>query len=151
MKILADECIGPKTTRIAADLLARAKPNPITLVHWLDKFTKEEKRDDKWAEILASDGGWIVLTKDTGQKKRGPPLQLILPRKKVTGIFFTRGRAQASGFEALRAVIWLIHDIEAALSEPAGTRFKIYVEGRGYSLQRWSLTDREKQFVEGPE
>jgi hypothetical protein len=145
MKIMFDECMPPKASRLAAGLLALSKP-PIK-AHFLADYLGPGLYDSDWTKRLADETNWCVVTCDyrnpTGSKAKakGPPLHLILPSRQITGFFLGGKIAQASGFEKIRAVLYLLPDIwEKATLGPNGGRFKILKSGHGYKIAPWPPT-----------
>jgi hypothetical protein len=145
MKFMIDECMGTKSSRLLAGLMGIHKP-PIE-AHFLEDYLKTKGTYDiDWTEILEREGGWSVVTCDhrspqgTKAKSKGPPLNLILPARKITGFFLSGRMAQKPGFEKARSVIYMFPEIcECVRSAIPGTRFKINAFGTGYRIVEWPL------------
>jgi len=146
MKIMLDECMPPKASRLVVALLKLHKP-PIEASFLADYMGKPGSADPDWANRLAHEGEWCVVTCDykrpQGAKARakGPPLHLILPSRKITAFFLGGKIAQADGFEKVRAVLYLLPEIwERATTAPIGTRFKILRKGAtAYQITPWPV------------
>src|SRR5579859_553346 len=130
MKIMLDECMPSKASHLLVDLLKLSKVS--VSAHYLETYLGKGSLDKDWAKLLAAEGGWSVVTCDNGRargertKLKGPPLQLILPARGITGFFLSAKMSQASGFEKVRAVIYLMPEIiERANQTPTGERYKI--------------------------
>jgi hypothetical protein len=160
VKIMLDECLTLRASHLVIDamkLYKTADGRPIQV-----EFLEEHFRSDgspigkgawdvDWARILAEEGEWSVITCDSRKprgeraKLKGPPLHLILPKRKITGFFMSGKTASYPGFEKFRAVIYLFPQILDGLNTQAyspGTRFRIRATtGRGYELSRWPLTE----------
>jgi hypothetical protein len=147
MRVMLDECMTTRASRLVVDALKLHKP-PIE-AHFLEDYLGAKgSLDTDWTQTLADEGGWCVITCDyrnpRGAKARskGPPLHLILPSRKVTGFFFGGKIAGVSGFEKARAVIYTFPDIwQHAQKAPAGSRFKIVRSGAGYRFEPWPFAE----------
>ena len=146
MKIMLDECVTLRASRLLIEALKLHKP-PIEAAFLEDYLSYKGSLDIEWAGRLESEGGWCVVTCDNGKarggkaKLKGPPLHLILPAKRITG-FFLAGKISAfSGFEKARSVLYTLPEIirREASSEP-GSRFKIIAQADGYIVKEWPLT-----------
>lgn len=145
MKIMLDECMPPKASRLLRDMLLLNKP-PIEAALLEDYLGCKGGLDCDWVKLLEEEGDWYVVSADTGKmrgakaKLRGPPLHLILPARNVTGFFLSGKIAQRSGFEKVRAVIYTLPELllRAGVAPP-GTRFKIAPNAHGYSVSEWPL------------
>jgi hypothetical protein len=146
MKFMLDECMTLRASRLIIEALKIHKP-PVESIFLEDYLGARGIRDVDWAEVLADEGGWQVITCDSkkprGQKAKlkGPPLHLILPAKKITGFFLSGSMASQPGFEKFRATICVWTEImyQAEHAVP-GTRFKIIRHGTSYRLEDWPLT-----------
>jgi hypothetical protein len=146
MKVMLDECMSPRASRVIVDALKIHKP-PVEAHLLEDYLNAKGALDSDWAERLGNEGGWCVITSDyripRGQaaRSKGPPLHLILPARKITGFFLGGKIASSSGFEKARSVIYTWPEIwQNALSAAPGTRFRITRNGLGYKLGPWPTT-----------
>jgi len=103
MRIMLDECIAPRASRLLIDALKLHRP-PYEAQFLVDFMGAQGAHDVDWTKILAEQGDWIVITADSGKargekaKLKGPPLHLVLPHRKITGFFLAGKMAQRSGF-----------------------------------------------------
>ncbi|HVT90597.1 MAG TPA: hypothetical protein VHD56_17210 [Tepidisphaeraceae bacterium] len=146
MKLMIDECMGAKASRLVAGLLGLHKPEPIEAHFLTDYIGSSGTFDCDWSARLAQEGNWCVIScdykKPTGQKakSKGPPLHLILPNRKIIGFFLAGKMAQLSGFEKARATICVFPELwNLANNAAPGSRFKILPNGNGYKLSPWPL------------
>ncbi len=156
---MLDECLTLRASHLIIDALRLYKCEPPIQVEFLEEHFKPDGTqigkgawDVDWTKILAEEGGWSVITCDSGRSRgerarlKGPPLQLILPARRITGFFMSGAMSSYSGFEKFRAVIYLFPQIVKILSThdyPMGTRFKIRATAsrQGYEIAEWPLTD----------
>jgi hypothetical protein len=148
MRIMLDECIAPRASRVLIDILKLHKP-PLEARFLVDHVGAQGALDYSWTKELEEQGDWIVITSDNGRSRgersrlKGPPLHLVLPARKITGFFMAGRMAQRCGFDKARCVIYAWPDILAyAESAPKGERFKIAPvdAGKGYCVYPWPLT-----------
>jgi len=142
VKLLIDECIGKGIYASVKPSLDSAQP-PITHAHILDFNKASGVADDVWVPRVAQ-GGWVVVTGDTGAKKLGAPLQIIMPQYKVTGVYFSGKLQQQPGQVKISALIWMLQHRHRVESAPQGTRFKLFSFRPGVNaINEWPLTQRE--------
>src|SRR5690348_11614057 len=116
MRIMLDECMTTKASRLVVDALKFHKP-PVEAWYLEDYLGQKGALDIDWTQQLSIDGDWCVITCDhlnprgSKAKSKGPPLNLILPARKITGFFFGGKMAAASGFEKARAMIFTFPEI----------------------------------------
>jgi len=146
MKVMLDECLSLRASRVIVDALQIHKP-PVETHLLEDYLNTKGALDSDWAEHLEAEGGWCVITTDYRTprghvaRSKGPPLHLILPARKITAFFLTGKIASMSGFEKARSVIYTWPEIwhHAQIASP-GTRFRITRNGLGYMLAQWPTT-----------
>jgi hypothetical protein len=143
MKVMFDECMGTKASRLLVEAFKLHKP-PIESQFLEDYLHQKGTWDLDWSKLLADEGGWCVVTTDyqtpRGAKARlkGPPLHIILPARGITGFFLAGKIAQRTGFEKARVVFYVFPELwQRAQTAANGTRFRIVSTGNGYKMSEW--------------
>lgn len=96
--------------------------------------------DFSYADNVGNKTVHVQQPRGAKAKSKGPPLQLILPARQITGFFLGGKIASLSGFEKARSVIYTFPEIrQAAQTAAPGTRFKIVRSGSGYRVSEWPL------------
>lgn len=102
MKVMLDECMTLRASRLVIDALQLHKP-PIHAIFLEEYLGQKGGLDVDWTKLLMEEGGWCVVTCDNGKAKgakarlRGPPLHLILPARRITGFFLAGKMASRPG------------------------------------------------------
>jgi hypothetical protein len=142
---MLDECMTLRASNLVINALALHKP-PIEAFFLENYLGAKGVLDPDWAESLAEDGDWRVITCDSQKprgekaKLKGPPLHLILPAKKITGFFLGGSIPNRPGFEKFRAVVCVWPQVlKVATDASPGTRFKITAHGDNYRIEEWPL------------
>jgi hypothetical protein len=135
-----------RASRLFAKSLEIHKP-PLAGAFLPDYLRTTGALDVDWTGQLANEGGWSVITTDyknpkgTAARLKGPPLNILLPERGITGFFFAGRIATRSGFEKMRAIFYCFPKIiERIESHTPGTRFKVHEQkGGNYTLVKWRL------------
>jgi hypothetical protein len=145
MRLMLDECMTLRASRLLVTALQLHKP--LIESHFLDDYLGKGALDPDWTKLLAEEGNWCVATCDHRNprgkkaKAKGPPLQLILPARKITGFFLGGQIASLSGFEKARAILYVFPELwQQAQTAPPGSRFKVLMHGSGYRMIPWPVT-----------
>jgi hypothetical protein len=142
---MLDECLTVGPSQVLISYFALEHP-PVEAAFVVDYFGQEGEKDRHWSDVLASQGGWFVISgdRDKGRKpahKRlvdGPPLHKILPGKGITAVYISGAIQQAPGTEKVRAITSLWPEIKAFFeSAPPGSRKQITKHGGGFILRDW--------------
>lgn len=139
MKLLIDECIGFGIYERIKPFLDAFTP-PIQHMHMLEFNEKQGIEDDEWVPRAASEG-WIVITGDSGRRKLGSPLQLMMPQYLVTGIYLSGKLQQKNAATKMQAIVSVLHLIPQVAASPRGTRFRLRMSGdERFVLALWPLS-----------
>jgi hypothetical protein len=141
VKLLIDECIGKGTVARLRQLYTTTTSG-VTFCHMLEFNGGQGGKDEIWVPRAAGEQ-WFVITADAGKSKRGHPLQLLLPRFKVSAAFLTPTIHTSQDLEKTRAIVTLLPKLQRATEEPRGRRFRMRVQGDSFALEEWPLTERE--------
>ena len=146
MKVMLDECITKKCAHVVIDYLSLLWP-PIEAHFLIDFMGKQGARDCEWPLLCNPSEEWMVITQDCGKAPprihaKGPPLHLILPRRKITAFFLSGGTiVNATGFERARIIISKLPEmLERARNGPSGIRYRVRRSGAGFVVDEWPLT-----------
>jgi hypothetical protein len=142
-KVMLDECVTKHCARVVIEYLKLQNP-PVESHFLLDFMGTQGALDCDWTTKLVPPEDWIVLSSDAGRSgprihAKGPPLHLILPRRKITA-FFLRGKSliHVPGHERARIIISKLPNIlELAETASPGQRFTISRSGSGFHINRW--------------
>ncbi|MFO0840419.1 MAG: hypothetical protein U1D55_18075 [Phycisphaerae bacterium] len=138
MKIMLDECVTQGPARILVDFFSITHP-PVSAVFLPEYMRGTGIKDEQWAEQIASDGDWRVITADwdkckTGAKRAidGPPLHKILPTLKITALFWSSSIQRATGDVKVSAITAVWPKLRRLFQhEPAGTIIKLHQGSKG--------------------
>lgn len=143
MKIMLDECITEGPAEILIDFFAITSP-PVQAEFLPTYYGSKGLKDRTWAQALADEGGWCVISGDRdrarkSQKKRladGPPLPTILPRCGITAVYLS-GSIQRSPSEVkVQAVISTWRDIKMFFERARQGESKLLTKrGNGFVLR----------------
>jgi hypothetical protein len=137
VKLLFDECIGYGIYEAICSELNQLL-SPIQHVHMLDFTGRQGVADEVWVPRAALEK-WMVITGDSGRSKQGAPLQLLLPRNGISGIYFS-GKLQSKPAQTkVEAVLDVSGQLPDIYNGPPGTRHRLRMKHQGYSLQPWPL------------
>jgi hypothetical protein len=146
-KVMLDECITKHCAHVIIEFLKLQRP-AIDSHFLLDFMGVQGSLDCDWTTRLIPPEEWIVISSDSGRSAprihaKGPPLHLILPRRRITG-FFLRGKSltQVPGHERARIIITKLPQIlELAVTATPGQRFTVSRSGNGFHIKKWDQRD----------
>ena len=142
-----DECFSPNGAAVLKQFLDLWDP-PVDTTYLVDFLNGVRgMADEDWGRLLC-DTDYVVVSRDRGrqrqQQAKGMPLNLVLPKLKVTGVFMSGGLATASCFEMVRAVVCVLPDIiKECPRATKGTRYKVRAESGVYRLEEWEFKKGE--------
>jgi hypothetical protein len=139
VKLLLDECVGPRASAAIAAVLSLSKQKT-EVVHMHD-FEGRGAADQSWV-IRAAKEGWFVITKDSGKRQDGPPLQLILPAYGVRAAFMHRKLPQRPGIDQVRAILYVYPSLQRAAKADC-LRTQIIIQNDGFRAAPWHFGPRE--------
>lgn len=140
---MLDECVTKKCAHTISEFLNLSHP-PIESHFLVTYMGRHGSHDCDWTLTLTPPEEWIVISSDAGRSgprihAKGPPLHLILPRRKITS-FFLRGKTltQVTGVERARVVITKLPTmLRMAESATPGTRHTVSRSGEGFVVREW--------------
>jgi hypothetical protein len=146
VKLFLDDCISPRLAPVLQSVLDLGTTKAV--VHHFDQLAASGTGDDLWVPRAAEDG-YVVVTKDSGRKRRGPPLQLLLPAWNIPAIFCYRKLNLQPSFVQASAIVAILPGlVGTSRAGPPKGRYRLKMTeaqcGPRFSLEPWPLSRQER-------